>query len=114
MGEIKVLSRTQKIIVDSPSSVRVVSAGPMGPPGITGPPGPAGNIENSGAKDNVETPINPWTMIHNLGFKPAGWQFFTGQNCTGDQMDPESINDINNMVSTATWLEATPGSWKAS
>lgn len=115
MGENDVLSGTQRIIVDGPKSVRVVMAGPQGPPGATGRTGQPGiGVGGGGATDNVDIPINPWTMIHDLGFKPAGWQFFTGPDCTGEQMDPVSITDISDSVSTATWLEATPGSWKAS
>lgn len=43
MSEIRVLSRTQRIVVDQGTSeVSVVNAGPVGPPGVEGQPGPPG------------------------------------------------------------------------
>ncbi len=43
MSGIQVLSRTQRIIVESPSSVSVVNAGPIGPRGLQGIPGLEGD-----------------------------------------------------------------------
>ena len=42
MNEVQVLSRTQRIIIDSTASVTIVNAGPPGPPGINGQPGATG------------------------------------------------------------------------
>lgn len=39
MSSIDVFSVTQRIIVAGPSSVRIVNAGPIGPPGVKGDPG---------------------------------------------------------------------------
>lgn len=46
MSEITVISRTQRIIVNSKKAVSVINAGPTGPsgpPGLPGPPGPQGD-----------------------------------------------------------------------
>jgi len=42
MAEVKVLSRTQRIVVSPNKAVSVVNAGPPGPPGKPGLQGPAG------------------------------------------------------------------------
>lgn len=66
MGEIRVFSRTQRIIVDSPSSIRVVYAGPQGPPGTGSGGGGAGFVFEQ------TVPATSWTVPHNLGsFPPA-------------------------------------------
>jgi hypothetical protein len=41
VDEIKVLSRTQRIVVSADKAVTVVNAGPQGPPGRDGTPGGA-------------------------------------------------------------------------
>jgi hypothetical protein len=51
---IQVTQSTQRIVVHSRSSVSVINAGPIGPPGVMGPQGPPG----VDAQTNVETAIN--------------------------------------------------------
>lgn len=46
-SSIGVISRTQKIIVSSPSSVSVINAGPSGPQGQIGPQGESGESDDA-------------------------------------------------------------------
>ena len=84
MSTIEVLSRTQRIIVESPSSIRIVSAGPVGPQGAkgdTGDPGPKGDKGDQGDPGTggagtyfvhvQTTPASTWTFNHGLGMFPA-------------------------------------------
>lgn len=105
MSTIEVLSRTQRIIVEQNSSVRIVSGGVVGPRGLQGPQGVGA------AEGVVASPLLVWTINHGLGFKPAGWIFF---NDDGLEMEPISISDITDMVATATWVHPISGSWLAS
>ncbi len=61
MSSIEVLSRVQRIIVESPSSVRVVNAGPIGPVGPKGDQGGQGlpGSDASVTEANVEAIIGP-------------------------------------------------------
>lgn len=58
MSQIKVLSRTQRIIVESPDSIRVVPAGPQGPKGNDGLDGEAGGLDESEVNALIETALD--------------------------------------------------------
>lgn len=73
MGSLKVLSRTQRIVVTTTpaigltpakTSVAVINAGPPGPRG------PAG--ATAGAEYTQVTPSTVWTITHNLNHHPGG------------------------------------------
>lgn len=70
MAEIDVLSRTQKIIVDSRTSIRVVDAGPVGPRGATGATGAPG-AASSTFMHVQNAPATTWEVQHDLGFYPS-------------------------------------------
>ncbi len=54
MAEVRVISRTQRIIVDSPSCVSIVNAGPIGPPGVQGLQGIPGNAGPPGESSGIK------------------------------------------------------------
>lgn len=66
MSGIKVISKTQKIIVQANDSISIVNAGPPGPPGI---PGVAG-VSGSSYRHEQSTALSVWDVVHNLGFRP--------------------------------------------
>lgn len=63
--ELKVVSRTQRIIVKSDKSVSIERAGPIGP---AGPTGPQGTIQTY--RHDQVTPSAVWVVQHNLGITP--------------------------------------------
>jgi hypothetical protein len=78
--EVSVVYRTQRLIVDSPTSTRVVSAGPVGPRGVPGQDGtdgeqgpPGQSAEGLISYRHVQSsPSSHWEIVHNLGYKPGG------------------------------------------
>lgn len=79
-NEIILGSKIQKISVRTGSSVSIVNAGPVGPPGVQGE-----SIQP--AYFHVqEVPSDEWTITHNLLFRPAGVfvQDSSGANVEGD------------------------------
>jgi hypothetical protein len=74
---IEVLSRTQRIIVESPSSVSVVNAGPIGPggpqgiQGIPGVPGASGATGAGTYVHNQDTPGSLWIIFHAMSSYPS-------------------------------------------
>ncbi len=67
MSSIKVLSRTQRIIVESPFSISVFNAGPIGPggyPGIPGEEGPPGSDADATAA--IEAHRIDTTEVHGI------------------------------------------------
>lgn len=54
----------------SPQTISIVTEGPQGTPGPPGPPGPPGATGSTYMHDQT-APAATWTIIHNLGTKPA-------------------------------------------
>lgn len=91
------LSSSAPVAVALPSpeaSVMVTPVGFPGPQGPTGPQGPAGPQGPVGAPatytHNQAMPSATWTIVHNLGFRPAVDAYDTAdQECEGDIAHPD-------------------------
>ncbi len=83
MSSIEVLSRVQRIIVESPSSVRVINAGPIGPSGLQGIQGVPGS-DASVNELNIEAVIGSRNGID-------GYLGLDVQGLVPDVHIPESI-----------------------
>lgn len=103
MGSIVVLSRTQRIIVESPSSVKVVNAGAVGPAGLS---------FATSASGEQATESLTWIMNHNLHFYPAALRFFSEDGL--DELEPESVTYATLDRIIATWPEVVAGTWMVS
>lgn len=100
MSGIKVVSKTQRIIVKSSDSVSVINAGPPGPPGVPGSPG----ASSSYYRHEQSTALSVWDIVHNLGFRPNVSAF----DSFGAPMDGVvSHIDINHL--TITFLSPIGG-----
>lgn len=104
MSDIMLPAGVQKIIVNSPSKVSIVRAGPIGPPGIN-----AGSA--TAASGEVVVANNVWIMDHNLQFKPQ-FMFFTQDGL--NELEPYDLQHVNNTRTLAVWPEPTVGTWIAS
>jgi len=74
-------------------------AGPKGDTGATGPQGPAGSITNFNANlvsftYEQQTPQSTWTIVHNLGFKPAVSVMDYGQNNVECDIEQTNQNQV--------------------
>lgn len=107
MTSVKVQAKTQRIIIESPSCVSVVSAGPVGP---SGPDSFSGTVYGEITVENTL-----WTMPHNLDFdselelNPSVWWF---EDENGDPMEPISVNYVTSNIASASWLEPVRGTWR--
>lgn len=123
MSSIDVLSRTQRVVVNSTQRIIVtekvvevvnshnaviVAAGPQGVAGIQGPPGPSGGSA-TGVQD-TETLV--WIINHNKDFYPAAVKFFSEDGSY--ELEPESITYVNTNRILATWPEPIAGTWMVS
>ncbi|MET0787497.1 MAG: hypothetical protein ABWY25_12425 [Paenisporosarcina sp.] len=111
MSEVNVISRTQKIIVDSPSkSVAIIYSGPVGPqgppgesgegiPGPEGPEGPAGPTGPQGPEGDPG-PAGGAVSGH------ASFTFNSGivEPITGNQL---RINNASQLTATKMWVSET-------
>lgn len=55
---VEVRSRTQRIIVDAPTAVAIVNAGPVGPPGGPGPQGAPGLDAQTSVENIMDTHVD--------------------------------------------------------
>ena len=56
-----------------PVQILISGTGPVGPIGPAGPTGPAGPVGPGGGSyfHTQMTPSDTWTIVHNLGYRPA-------------------------------------------
>ena len=76
MSSVSVTSKTQRLVVSSPTSIAVVNAGPQGPAGVGGA---------AASYEHTQTTLSTsWVINHNLGFFPNITTFDdTGQQFIG-------------------------------
>lgn len=112
MSGVRVTSSTQRVIVESPSSVSVVNAGPVGPKGDAGT-----GTASSTISGEILVANTLWMMPHNLDLNseldlnPAVWWF---EDENGTPMEPISVNYVNSNIASAGWLEPVRGRWRLS
>ncbi len=106
-GSITVVAKVQHIVVRQGVSVSVVNAGPVGPGGprgligVEGPPGEVGpsGPPGSGVSAFVfkqEIPSETWTVIHTLGYRPAG---IVVEDTGGSEVEGDvTFLDVNTLV----------------
>ena len=101
MSEITVVSRTQRILAHTPSTVTVVNAGPQGPQGLGG---------SAASYEHIQTVVsNSWVFNHNLGFKPS----IDVYDIFGNEIDAHVIHHTVNQAEVQL-LNPRAGSARAS
>jgi len=64
------------------------------------------------ARGEQFTAVYVWIMDHDLGYNPAAFVFTTSDGLT--ELEPQSIEYVNNNRTLATWPTPTAGKWMAS
>lgn len=95
MGELEVLSRTQRIVVENHSAevivdqirpIKIVNSGTVGPRGF---PGLA--LSNVSYRHTQTVQLYVWLVVHNLGYKPAGIKAY-------EQVGPDEYVEVEGEI----------------